>query len=211
MLDAGRFRLTGSLKELGIRNPGIREGTPENMSYSSSARKSEGASASANAGPSVAKAEVSIQFTSQGGFVFEAIGMQNMEFAERLALANEILKAYERGRWQKEWLLVDAVYRASSATIIVSEDSASEMVLKASGDTLLGSLPLADPKLGLSVASSKGKIVHVVAANDLRPLYSCLRVRDPLFGSPSVGSVRGLAKDAIKALSRPSLNELLES
>ncbi|TKS60855.1 MAG: hypothetical protein EWM73_03055 [Nitrospira sp.] len=212
VLDAGRFRRVGSLKELGIQHSGTREGTAENMSYSASAKRGDGASVGASTIVPVAKAEISIQFTSQGGFVFDAVGMRNIEIADRLAVATDILKAYERGQWQKEWLVVEAMYHAVSATIIVSEDSASEIVLKANANVPLGTLPLADPKLGLSVSSSNGKLVHLVAADNLHPLYSCLKVRDPLFGAPSVAPVRGLGKDeSVRKLSRPAIEDLLES
>jgi hypothetical protein len=76
----------------------------------------------------------------------------------------------------------------------------------------VGALPLADPKLGLGVASSSGKIVHIVAANNLNPLYSCVKVRDPLlFGKPSVVAVRGRADQRHDALGRPSIDDLLSS
>jgi hypothetical protein len=212
VLEAGRFRRVGSLQELNMRHSRVREGTPENMSYSAAAKRSESASAGASTVVPVAKGELAIQFTSQGGFVFDAAGMRNIEIADRLALAEDILKAYEAGRWQKEWLVVEAIYRADSATIIVSEDSTSEIVLKATANVPLGSLPLADPKLGLSISSSNGKLVHVVAADNLHPLYSCLKVRDPLFGTPSVSPVRGLGKeDSVRALTRPAIDDLLES
>ena len=67
---------------------------------------------------------------------------------------------------------MDTIYSAGSATILVSEDTTSEIILKASAAAIpLGSLALADPKLGLTVTSSNGKIIHIVAANNLRPLY----------------------------------------
>jgi hypothetical protein len=101
--------------------------------------------------------------------------MTQVEVADRLTLASSLLQAHEAGRWQKEWLLIDALYRAESATILVSEDSSSEVILKASAATLqTGLLPLADPKLGLGIASSSGKIIHIIAANNLCPLYSCV-------------------------------------
>lgn len=118
---------------------------------------------------------------------------------------------YKRERWHKQWFLVDAMYVARSAPVIVSEDNTSEIVLKASSNVPLGSLPLADPQLGLSVASSTGKIVHVIAQNNLKPLYSCLRVRDPLLGSASVEPVRGLGQQSGQLMTRPGIDELLES
>lgn len=211
VLEGGRFRMIGSLRELGIPHAEVREGTPQNMSYSASADKKVGGSAGASTAVPVAKAELSIRFTGQGGYIFEAVGIRNIEIADRMALANRILAVYERDRWRKEWLVVDSIYRAASATIIVSEDSSSEIVLKASGNIPLGSLPLADPQLGLMVSSSSGKIVHVVAQSDLSPLYSCLKVKDPFLRLPSVGPVRGLNQSAAQALRRLGIEELLVS
>jgi hypothetical protein len=213
VLEGGRFRRVASLKELGIVQPDVREGAAENVSYSVSAKRSDNISAGAATAVPLASGELLITFTSEGGYVFEAIKMTQMELDDRLTLASSLLKAYEEGRWQKEWLLIDALYRAESATILVSEDTSSEIVLKASAATLpSGLLPLADPKLGLGIASSNGKIVHIVAANNVHPLYSCVKVRDPLlFGKPSVVPVRGRANQHANALGRPGVDDLLNS
>ncbi len=213
VLEGGRFRRVASLKELGIGESDVREGTAENVSYSASARRSDKISAGAGTAVPLASGELSIAFTSEGGYVFEAIKMTQVEIADRLMLASSLLKAYEDGRWQKEWLLIDALYRAESATILVSEDSSSEIVLKANAAALpTGLLPLADPKLGLGIASSSGKIVHIVAASNLHPLYSCVKVRDPLlYGKPTVVPVRGRADQHPKLLGRPGVDDLLNS
>jgi hypothetical protein len=213
VLEGGRFRRVASLKELGIGQPDVREGTAENVSYSASAKRSDNISVGAGTAVPLASGELSITFTNEGGYVFEAIKMRQMEVADRLTLASSLLKVNEEGRWQKEWLLIDALYRAESATILVSEDTSSEIVLKASAGALpSGLLPLADPKLGLGIASASGKIVHIVAANNLYPLYSCVKVRDPLlFGRPRVVPVRGRADQHANALGRPGIDELLNS
>lgn len=211
VLEGGRFRRMASLKELGIGQPDVREGTAENVSYSASATRSDKLSAGAGTPVPLANGELSISFTSKGGYVFEAIQMKQIEVADRLTLASSLLQAYEAGRWRKEWLLIDALYRAESATILVSEDSSSEVVLKASAATGTGLLPLADPKLGLGIASSSGKIIHIIAANNLYPLYSCVKVRNPFpFGKAILGPVRGPA-DPHSALGRPNIDDLLNS
>jgi hypothetical protein len=212
VLEAGRFRRAGSLKELGINHPAVRTGHAENMSYSAFAKRSDGASLGVSSVVPVAQAELSIQFSSEGGYIFEAIGIQQLEIEEKLALESSLVQAYEQGRWKKEWVVVDALYSATSATIIVSENSQSEIVLKAHAAVPLGALPLADPKLGLTVASSSGKLVHIIAANNLRPLYSCVRVKDPLlFGQPSMVAMRGTAGVSVGALARPGIDDLLNS
>lgn len=212
ILDGGRFHRHGSLAELGLPDAELREGASENLSYSAAAKRSIGASAGAAAAVPVAQAELSIAFSRAGGYVFEAIGIRNFEVANRMALAEKILSLYEGGKWRKEWFLVDSIYAARAATILVSEEDSGEIVLKASGNVPVGPLPLADPKLGLTVTSSSGRIVHVVARHDLTPLYSLLKVRDPLFGNTSLSPVRGMEPDAaLRRLSRPSLMDLLES
>ena len=213
VLQGGRFRQVASLKELGIVQTDVREGMAENVSYSASAKRSDKISVGAGTAVPLASGELSITFTSEGGYIFEAINMKQMEVADRLSLASSVLKAYEDGRWQEEWLVIDALYRAESATILISEDTSSEIVLKASAAALpAGLLSLADPKLGLGIASSSGKIVHIIAANSLHPLYSCVKVREPLlFGKPSVVPVRGSADQHPDALGRPGIDDLLNS
>lgn len=209
--EAGRFRRVGSLGELGVSIGSVREGTPENMSYSAWAAKKTETSAAASPTVPIAKVELAIRFSRQGGYVFEAAAIRSVEIADRMTLAEAILRLYEQDRWQKGWLLVDTVYKADSATIIVSEDSASEIVLNATSDIPIGSLPLANPKVALSVASVTGKVIHVVAQSGLSPLYSCLRVQDPLFGSPSLSPVRGMQAKPVDAFARCGIEELLES
>jgi|SRR6185436_16111712 len=211
VLEAGRFRRVGSLEELGIRIANVREGTPENMSYSAWADKKTATSGSAGSTLPIAKAELAIQFSQQGGYVFEAAAIRSVEIADRLKITQSILALYERGDWKKEWLLVDAVYKADSATIIVSEDSASGIVLNASSDIPLGSLPLANPKLALSVSSVTGKVVHVVSQSGLSPLYSCLRVQESFFGKPSLSPVRGTQVNTADAFARCGIEDLLDS
>jgi len=212
VVEGGGFRRLGSLSELGIPNSDAREGPPQDMSYSASAKRTTGASAGVGAVVPSVKAEVSITFTGAGGYVFEAVGVRSLEIGDRLATCERILDAYRRQRWEKEWLLIDSVCKAASATILVSLDSSSEVVLKASGDIPLGPLPLADPKLGLTVSSSSGRIVQLVAKSDLTPLYSCMKIRIPLFESASVMPVRGTGSEtASRALTRLGIDALLES
>lgn len=211
VLEAGRFRRVGSLHELGTAFGDVRKGAPQDMSYSASAERRLQSSAGAKTNLPAAKAEVAIHFTRQGGYLFEAAGIRNVEVSDRMALGSAILSLHEQGRWQEKWVLVDAVYEAQSATIIVSEDANAELVLNASGNVPIASVPLADPSLGLSVSSVSGKVVHVVAQSGLSPLYSCLKLRAPLFGAPSVSSVRGLQANPIDALARCDIEGLLDS
>jgi hypothetical protein len=129
-----------------------------------------------------------------------------------MEVAKDILKAHEKDKWNKEWLLVEAFHHAEHATIIVSEDKSAGLELVASANVAFPAVSLADPEIGLSIASTQGKIVHVVGAKKLHPLYSCLRLKDPLFGEPSIKPVRGAGEmNGEVRFSRPGIDELLDS
>ncbi len=211
IFEGGQFRRQGSLRELGIEPLATREGTPQNMSYSACAERKVAANASAATVAPVAGAELSIRFTQQGGFVFEAEGVRPIEIEDRIHLGHALLNLYRERVWKDEWRLIDSVYSATCATILVSEGSSSDIVLNAHAATVPGAWPLADPKLGLSVSSSSGKIVSVIAAAGLKPLYSCLKIRSNFFRDPSLEPVRGMAPQLGDLLARPGIDALLES
>lgn len=211
VFEGGQFQRQGSLQELGLAALSVREGEPQKMSYSASVeRKVVGTATAATIAP-VAGAELSLRFTQQGGFVFETEGVRQIEIADRISLAQNLLNLYREKVWEAEWHLVDAVYRATTATILVSEGSSSEIVLSANAAVLPGAWPLADPKLGLSVSSSTGRIVYVIAAGGLKPMYSCVKIRSHFFRDPSLEAVRGMATNPTDLLARPSIDALLES
>jgi len=211
VMEGGRFRKFTTLKELGIPDAAGLSGSPQTLDYSSTSDTQVNPSAGANVA-GVAKTEIKVKFSRTGAFLFQAAGVQGLDLANRAETAAGMLRALELQTWKPEWIVIDSLYEATSATIIVSEDDSSELVLAASANLPVTSF-LADPELGLTVASTHGRIVHLLAASKLRPLYTCLRVKKGLFGSASVLPVRGVEArtGATQALVRPELRELLES
>jgi len=211
VFEGGRFRRTASLKELGIAYElGAGQGS-QNVQYTSTQGTKMTASGGA-AATAIAKAEISIDFSREGAFVFHASNLRPQRLENRATVAHLIVKASEKGKWQKDWLLVETLHTAERATIIVSEDSSAGIVLVASAEMPLSAVSLADPKIGLTVASTRGKIVHIVGGKGLHPLYSCLRLKSPLFGAPSVQPVRGVGGAGEEVpFSRPAIDELLSS
>lgn len=210
VLSEGRFRKMSSLKELGIPfevTPGV---SKQNVQYTST----QGTTITPSAGaavPGVAKAEISVNFSQAGAFVFHATGLSPRQIENRSVVAEAIVMAYKSNQWKKEWLLVEALHVADLATIIVSEDSRAGVVLAANVNAPLVAISLADPKIGLSVASVSGKIVHLVGAQEIHPLYSCLRLKDHFFSEPSVDPVRGTGPKESNPFDRPGIDELLHS
>jgi hypothetical protein len=211
MLENGRFRRETSLLEMGIECDVSTGQSMQNLQYTSTKgteiKTSAGAAATA-----LVKAEIIIEFSSEGAFVFNVANLRSRRLENRTAVARQILEAYKSDKWRKEWLIIEALHSAECATIIVSEDRSAGIILVANADIPLPAISLSDPKINLTVASTHGRIVHIVGGKRLHPLYSCLRIRDTLFGSTSVRPVRGLDADTEGVpFSRPGIDELLNS
>ena len=95
--------------------------------------------------------------------------------------------------------------------IIVSEDDSAGLVLEGRLDVPLSIAALSDPEIHLTVSSTHGKLLHIVGADGLRPLYSCLRLATPWFGQPALQPVRGSAGGDEVVFSRPGIDMLLNS
>ena len=212
VLEEGRFRRLASLQELGIAYQASTGSAAQNVQYSSTQGTKIEIGAGADAAR-VAQGEIKVEFSRAGAFVFHATELRMRQLDNRLAVGKAIVGGYERGKWKKEWLFVEAHHLAACATVIVSEDSAASLVLNASASGPLTSISLADPKVGLTVSRTSGRIVHVVGAKNLHPLYSCLALRDPLFGKPVIEAVRGGGPGIgpEELFVRPGIDALLES
>jgi hypothetical protein len=210
--EGGKFRHATSLEELGIPFA-ISEGrSVQDIQYTSKQGTKIAASSKAMVS-AVAKVEISIEFSSEGAFVFHASNLRLRQLENRAVVAKKLLKNYEMGRWDKSWLLVESLHTADRATIIVSEDSSSGLVLAASTEGPLTSVFLADPKINLTLTSTRGRIMHVIGSQRLHPLYLCLRLKESfLTGEKTVEPVRGSALiEAEPPFSRPAIDELLRS
>ena len=126
------------------------------------------------------------------------------------AVAEKVLK---NKKWKKEWFLVEGIHTAGCATVIVSETDSASLVLVANAEAPIPGVSLADPKIGLTVSATRGKIFHVLGGKNLHPLYACLQLKLPIFGKPILKPVRGIAAAADKALPffRPGVEVLLNS
>ena len=213
VLAGNQFRQVATLGDLGIYWSSSHEGSPQPLKYTSSSGTSISISAGAGTAIPAAAAEVTIDFSRQGAFLFDALNVRQVRIKNRFDVAADILASYENGIWKKEWYVIESLHIADSATIIVSQDRSAALALTASSDLAIPSTTLADPKVGLSVTSSRGKIFHVIAGRNLQPLYSCLRLKDALFKSPEIVPVRGSVRrdDSIEMFARPSIDELIES
>jgi len=210
VLKEGRFRKSNSLRNLGITYRTSKLGAPQNLQYTSKGGTNVSFDGGADGLSSVSiSGSIKVEFSSAGSFLFHASNVRNTRLENDASLTEQILAAWRSNKWQKDWYLVESIHEADCATIIVSEDVAAAITFSARGPA--AAVPLADPKVNLSVSSSRGKMVQIIAGRKLQPLYSLSRVREGWFTEPSVEPVRGGGGRQSSIFVRTGISELLES
>lgn len=210
VIEGGRFRRETSLEELGIARVVAVGKASQDVQYTST--QGSKIATTGGAAADVARAEISIEFSREGAFVFHASGLRPHRLENRGAVAGEVVRLFGASKWMPEWFLVEAIYIAGCATIIVSEDKSASLVLVADAGVPIPGVSLADPKVGLTASATRGRIVRILGGKDLHPLYSCLQLKIPILGGPTVKPVRGPASpDRDLPLIRPAIEALLDS
>jgi hypothetical protein len=132
----------------------------------------------------VAQAGISIEFSEEGAFLFQAVGCSVDEIEDKVALGRAIIGLIGKGTWDGDWGVVDTLVRAKSATIVVSNSHSAAIELTAKAPIAVANL--ANLTTGLSVNVQKGDMIRFIAAKGLAPLFNLSRAKlsllDRLFG-----------------------------
>lgn len=209
VFEGGCFRRMTTLAELGVGTEVEVASAQADMQYTSSKGIEVNASAAAGV-VAVGQAEVVLSFSDQGAFLFHASGVELHRLANRLALQAALADLQRKGQWEKEWLIVEAVYAAKCATVVLSNSQSAKVVISAQSKVPTGAPSLADPQAKFGVSTTHGQVFQVVGADNLTPLYACLRLSSSFLGAPKLQPVRG-ESDSTPAFERPALAELLNS
>jgi hypothetical protein len=143
-----------------------------------------------------------ISFAKVGGIVLQASGVRVKTIKDTDRVARDILDLFALGIWNKDWVFVDEVRTAAATTILISEEKATKLELKAKGN-LQGPAALAT---GLVLAAKQGSITSFIGAKGFTPLFNLSRVRkqwlDSILDGKPKGKITG-AKRAQAAAAKP--------
>ena len=191
--EGGRFKRMSALKDLGLPFR-VRIGTnPIDFTYTSEsgvtvATKIGGKVAAGTSLP-LGQADISIQFSRKGAFLFQAIGCSTEEIEDKMALGQVIIRLVKEGSWEPSWAVVDTLVRADTATIVLSNSRTGAVELTAKAPVSVANL--ANVAVGLSVTSQTGDIIRFIAAKGLSPLFRLSKVKQS-FLSKIVGGTEGI-------------------
>lgn len=209
VFEEGRFRREARLSDFHIPCKVDVADSASDVQFTS--RKGVQLSTSAGASAvAVGELRMSVQFTGNGAFLFLASGLRVHRLSNRPEVTAAVLGLYEHRRWKKDWLIVEAVHMAARTTVLISEDKVAKVELSAKSEVPVPIASLAIPDAKVRVTASTGKVFQSIGANNQHPLYACLRVKDPFFGSVDLAPFRG-PDDTGRFLERPGINELLGS
>lgn len=134
------------------------------------------------------QAGISIQFSREGAFLFQAVGCSIEEIDDKVALGQAVIKLVKNETWNPSWAVVDMLVRADTATIMVSNSGFAGLDLTAKAPVAVANLANVDT--GLSVSSQTGDIIRFIAAKGLAPLFRLSKMKQSFlsgiftFGGP---------------------------
>jgi hypothetical protein len=201
----GFFHRVTSLRDLKIDFTVRRGATPLDFSHSSEqgVAMTVGGGADADAGPTHAKAKVTLEFSSKGAFVFQAKGCVESSIEDQAKLGRDVITRFKSGEdWDPDWVVINTVVQAKCATILVSSSTSSKVEIAASGELPAGSVALADADVGLRVLTQTGDVTNLLAQQKLTPLFRVSRIKRGLlarlkkaiFGETEFANVRSIGQ-----------------
>lgn len=193
ILKDGQFRKRASLKDLGIEYRLSSRGPSQDLEVTSKSGVEVVVEGGVMGAVLPVTALIKVEFRRRGAFVFNATDVRKQVLEHSADLAKGIWDAHRAKRWKKDWCIVNSVHLAGCATVLISENSSAGVTFEASTELPFENLPLANPSVKLKVTSSRGKLVQVLGARDLRPLYSCIRLERSWWSGPELAKVRGSA------------------
>lgn len=189
VLKAKEFVRKTNLKHLNLDFEIIKDSTPSQISHQSKGGVSVSAKIAGTAPVlgsvlSEAEAGISVSFSNENSILFKANGTYNHIIKDQVKLGKDILKLYEEGNWDKDYLVITELVEADSSTILISNSSGSSIELSANANVSLGQLDIANADIGLQPKISKDLYTEIITNKGLTPLFKSSKVQTRIFQQP---------------------------
>jgi hypothetical protein len=200
------FEKVGTLDELKLKHYAETDADPSPLSLSSESGVEVSFKAAGETNPSfqhigAAEAGLKIDFGAQGAFVLEAPETFVSEIGDRLNLRRQIVSAFNKGVWEKDWLVITRVLKATTATVLISKSSNASLELtgKANLSGAVAALGAADA--GITIRHRQGDTLGMIGGVNVTPVFQLSRLKTGFFSAPKLVTKSFRASD-------PSLDEL---
>jgi hypothetical protein len=129
-----------------------------------------------------AKAGIGVEFSQKGAFIFQAAESYQPSIENIFQLEQDIISAYENGRWRSEWVVITRLVQTPIASIIVSNSSQSKVEFSVEGDIPLSSFDLGNASLNFGLKSQTGDVIKFIGGENLTPLFQLARIKNRWLG-----------------------------
>lgn len=165
------------------------KGSPVELKYHSKGgimitTKLAGAASLPNSTLTKADAGVLIQFEKDNSICFQANDCITSLMKDTTKLGKEILKRFEQGKWDKNWVIITELITAASATILIAERAGASIELKANAKITATKLDIADTSFKFSASYSNQLDTEIIAQKGLTPLFKVMGIQSKLLGKP---------------------------
>src|SRR6185437_15701580 len=135
-LNGYLFEKIGTLDELKLKNYAEPDSDPSPLDILSDLGVAISFKAAGETNPAfghigAADAGLKITFGSEGAFILQAAETFESEMGDRLNLQRQIITAYVKGIWEKEWLVITRLVKATTATVLISKSSNASLEIAA--------------------------------------------------------------------------------
>jgi hypothetical protein len=137
----------------------------------------------------------SFDFKGDNSIIFQTSNHQLCELVNLAEIEQAVLEKYNRGNWDKDWVIVTELVKADAATIIISNSNNGTLELKVNANIGTDNLTLTDAALALSVLHEKGSTLKYIAQNEVTPLYRVMGLRSAFLSNLSIGTRGNLNSD----------------
>jgi len=187
----GVFSEYGTIKELerktGISITLTKKDSSDVLEYTSEGSvnittKLEGKASDASDLLNIEEAGFVVEFSEEDSIVFKVQGVGSEEISNKEQLEKAIIELYNKGQWDKEFVIISEVLSAKSATILISDSSNAKIEIKANGEIGAEKLDIADAALNFQVLQAQGIGVKLIATAGITPLFKLLRLKRKFWG-----------------------------
>lgn len=152
--------------------------------------------ARADAGVADSKALLQVNFTSERGILFSAVGATSQQARDLTALGRVLKDRSDRNLWNMDHAVVVQVATVGRATVLLSNESGASLNLEVDANAPLNAQVMANLDAGTSVLSVRGVGMRIVGSGPMTPLFRLAYLRKRIFRDPEI-AYRGPDDDAM--------------
>ncbi len=190
ILKGNFFHGISSLKNVGIEFKEDRDKEPSPIDYVSESGVSVHFKMTGETNdflPTIpqAKSGIGIEFSKQGAFVVQAAETYEQTIKDLLHLQDQIIPAFMKGDWDKNWAVIIKIIEAPVASFLISNSSESKIEFSAEADLSSGLAELGKASAKFAIHSQKGDVLKILGAKGVSPLFMLAQIKSNFLGSPS--------------------------